>query len=177
MIRPSPHRSEIPQIASLLSSNMVVPSNVQHAKKAEIGKAAHLFEFARSKLSYMLSSWQSIYAYSPLPSHESSSTMDTHSSRPTTQSTAYAQSATSSSDEDDMELSTLGYKRQMPRQFSVFGLMSLSFALTCTWVSEGVLTTAFPCPLALFCITLKNANGLRRGFDSDNSCIPLERYR
>ena len=40
-------------------------------------------------------------------------------------------------DIDDLELEAVGYRRQMPRQFSVFSLMSLSFALTCTWSGTG----------------------------------------
>ena len=43
----------------------------------------------------------------------------------------------SQSDADDVELADLGYTRQMPRQFSVLSLMSLSFALTCTWSGTG----------------------------------------
>ena len=43
----------------------------------------------------------------------------------------------SSVDIDDLELEAVGYRRQMPRQFSVFSLMSLSFALTCTWSGTG----------------------------------------
>ncbi|KAI9729270.1 MAG: hypothetical protein M1834_006940 [Cirrosporium novae-zelandiae] len=38
---------------------------------------------------------------------------------------------------DDLELETAGYKREMPRQFSTFSLMGLSFALTCTWSGTG----------------------------------------
>lgn len=40
-------------------------------------------------------------------------------------------------DMDDLELQTAGYTREMPRQFSTFSLMSLSFALTCTWSGTG----------------------------------------
>ncbi len=40
-------------------------------------------------------------------------------------------------DIDDLELEANGYHRQMPRQFSVFSLMSMSFALTCTWSGTG----------------------------------------
>lgn len=39
--------------------------------------------------------------------------------------------------DDQEELEAVGYKQEMPRQFSVFGLMSLSFALTCTWNGTG----------------------------------------
>ncbi|KAJ5999723.1 hypothetical protein N7481_000132 [Penicillium waksmanii] len=39
--------------------------------------------------------------------------------------------------EDDRELEARGYKREMPRQFSVFSLVALSFSLTCTWSGTG----------------------------------------
>jgi choline transport protein len=38
---------------------------------------------------------------------------------------------------DDLELRAGGYKSQMPRQFTLFSLMSLSFALSCTWSGTG----------------------------------------
>lgn len=38
---------------------------------------------------------------------------------------------------DDLELEAVGYRRQMPRQFTLFSLMSLSFALSCTWSGTG----------------------------------------
>jgi choline transport protein len=38
---------------------------------------------------------------------------------------------------DDLELQAGGYKSQMPRQFTLFSLMSLSFALSCTWSGTG----------------------------------------
>lgn len=40
-------------------------------------------------------------------------------------------------DIDDLELQAVGYQRQMPRQFTLFSLMSLSFALSCTWSGTG----------------------------------------
>ncbi len=40
-------------------------------------------------------------------------------------------------DIDDLELEAGGYKREMPRQFTTFGLLSTSFALTCTWSGTG----------------------------------------
>lgn len=40
-------------------------------------------------------------------------------------------------DIDDLELEAVGYQREMPRQFTVFSLMSLSFALSCTWSGTG----------------------------------------
>lgn len=42
-----------------------------------------------------------------------------------------------SNDIDDLELEAVGYQRQMPRQFTIFSLMSLSFALSCTWSGTG----------------------------------------
>lgn len=42
-----------------------------------------------------------------------------------------------SSDIDDLELEAVGYKREMPRQFSVWSLSALSFTLTCTWLGFG----------------------------------------
>ncbi|KAJ5581240.1 hypothetical protein N7450_007541 [Penicillium hetheringtonii] len=39
--------------------------------------------------------------------------------------------------EDDRELEARGYRREMPRQFSVFSLVALSFSLTCTWSGTG----------------------------------------
>lgn len=38
---------------------------------------------------------------------------------------------------DDLELSAGGYKREMPRQFSLWSLGSLAFTLTCTWLGTG----------------------------------------
>lgn len=38
---------------------------------------------------------------------------------------------------DDGELQALGYKREMPRQFSTWSLGALSFTLTCTWLGVG----------------------------------------
>lgn len=38
---------------------------------------------------------------------------------------------------DDLELEAVGYKREMPRQFSVWSLSALSFTLTCTWLGFG----------------------------------------
>jgi choline transport protein len=38
---------------------------------------------------------------------------------------------------DDLELRAGGYQSQMPRQFTLFSLMSLSFALSCTWSGTG----------------------------------------
>jgi len=38
---------------------------------------------------------------------------------------------------DDGELEALGYKREMPRQFSTLSLGALSFTLTCTWLGTG----------------------------------------
>lgn len=60
-------------------------------------------------------------------------------SQPETESTlsASATPKTSTGDADDIELSTLGYQRQMPRQFSVYSLIALSFALTCPWAGTG----------------------------------------
>ncbi|VUC25521.1 unnamed protein product [Clonostachys rosea] len=36
-------------------------------------------------------------------------------------------------DSDDAQLGASGYKREMPRQFSMFSLLALSYALSCTW--------------------------------------------
>lgn len=38
---------------------------------------------------------------------------------------------------DDGELEALGYKGEMPRQFSIWSLGALSFTLTCTWLGTG----------------------------------------
>ncbi|KAJ5326587.1 hypothetical protein MYU51_014591 [Penicillium brevicompactum] len=38
---------------------------------------------------------------------------------------------------DDYDLESRGYSREMPRQFSVFSLVALSFSLTCTWSGTG----------------------------------------
>lgn len=38
---------------------------------------------------------------------------------------------------DDLELEAAGYKRAMPRQFSLWSLGALSFTLTCTWLGAG----------------------------------------
>ncbi|KIW11301.1 hypothetical protein PV08_10601 [Exophiala spinifera] len=38
---------------------------------------------------------------------------------------------------DDLELEAAGYKRVMPRQFSLWSLGALSFTLTCTWLGAG----------------------------------------
>jgi choline transport protein len=38
---------------------------------------------------------------------------------------------------DDLELEAVGYKREMPRQFSLWSLGALSFTLTCTWLGTG----------------------------------------
>ncbi|KAF4612836.1 hypothetical protein G7Y89_g15538 [Cudoniella acicularis] len=40
-------------------------------------------------------------------------------------------------DLDDLELEAVGYKREMPRQFSLLSLGALSFTLTCTWLGTG----------------------------------------
>jgi amino acid permease len=40
-------------------------------------------------------------------------------------------------DLDDLELEAVGYKREMPRQFSMLSLGALSFTLTCTWLGTG----------------------------------------
>ena len=34
---------------------------------------------------------------------------------------------------DDAQLEASGYSREMPRQFSMFSLMALAYALICTW--------------------------------------------
>lgn len=39
--------------------------------------------------------------------------------------------------QDDLDLEARGYRREMPRQFSVFSLVALSFSLTCTWSGTG----------------------------------------
>jgi choline transport protein len=39
--------------------------------------------------------------------------------------------------EDDLDLEARGYRREMPRQFSTFSLVALSFSLTCTWSGMG----------------------------------------
>jgi choline transport protein len=39
--------------------------------------------------------------------------------------------------QDDRELEAQGYKRAMPRRFSLLSLLSLSFALTATWNGFG----------------------------------------
>lgn len=39
--------------------------------------------------------------------------------------------------DDDIELEVSGYKAQMPRQFSKFSLISLSFALSTPWSGIG----------------------------------------
>jgi hypothetical protein len=36
-------------------------------------------------------------------------------------------------DRDDAQLGASGYKREMPRQFSLVSLLALSYALICTW--------------------------------------------
>ena len=38
---------------------------------------------------------------------------------------------------DDLELEAAGYKREMPRQFSILSLGALAFDLTCTWLGTG----------------------------------------
>jgi choline transport protein len=38
---------------------------------------------------------------------------------------------------DNGELEALGYKQEMPRQFSTLSLGALSFTLTCTWLGTG----------------------------------------
>jgi choline transport protein len=40
-------------------------------------------------------------------------------------------------DLDDLELEAVGYKREMPRQLSLWSLGALSFTLTCTWFGTG----------------------------------------
>jgi choline transport protein len=40
-------------------------------------------------------------------------------------------------DPDDLELEAVGYRREMPRQFSIWSLGALSFTLTCTWLGTG----------------------------------------
>lgn len=45
--------------------------------------------------------------------------------------------AKSGADLDDLELEAVGYKREMPRQFSTLSLGALSFTLTCTWLGFG----------------------------------------
>ncbi|KAJ5358449.1 uncharacterized protein N7496_010862 [Penicillium cataractarum] len=39
--------------------------------------------------------------------------------------------------QDDLDLEARGYRREMPRQFSTFSLVALSFSLTCTWSGTG----------------------------------------
>lgn len=39
--------------------------------------------------------------------------------------------------QDDIDLEARGYQRAMPRQFSTFSLVALSFSLTCTWSGTG----------------------------------------
>ena len=39
--------------------------------------------------------------------------------------------------QDDLDLEARGYRREMPRQFSTFSLVALSFSLTCTWSVTG----------------------------------------
>ncbi|KAJ5758113.1 uncharacterized protein N7511_006807 [Penicillium nucicola] len=39
--------------------------------------------------------------------------------------------------DDDFDLEVRGYRQEMPRQFSVFSLVALSFSLTCTWSGTG----------------------------------------
>ncbi|KAL1895024.1 hypothetical protein Sste5346_005444 [Sporothrix stenoceras] len=48
-----------------------------------------------------------------------------------------APSKSSGADLDDLELEAVGYKREMPRQFSTLSLGALSFTLTCTWLGFG----------------------------------------
>lgn len=40
-------------------------------------------------------------------------------------------------DLDDLELESVGYRREMPRQFSISSLGALSFTLTCSWLGTG----------------------------------------
>lgn len=40
-------------------------------------------------------------------------------------------------DYDDLELESVGYRREMPRQFSIWSLGALSFTLTCSWLGTG----------------------------------------
>lgn len=40
-------------------------------------------------------------------------------------------------DVDDLEVTAVRYKAEMPRRFTVFSMMALSFALTCTWSGVG----------------------------------------
>lgn len=40
-------------------------------------------------------------------------------------------------DIDNGELEALGYKQEMPRQFSAVSLGAMSFTLTCTWLGTG----------------------------------------
>ena len=42
-----------------------------------------------------------------------------------------------SNDIDDLELQAVGCQKQMPRRFTLFSLMGLSFALSCTWSGTG----------------------------------------
>lgn len=47
--------------------------------------------------------------------------------------------SSSTSIDDDIELRMSGYKSQMPRQFTTFSLISLSFALSTPWSGIGKL--------------------------------------
>jgi choline transport protein len=40
-------------------------------------------------------------------------------------------------DLDDLQLEAVGYRREMPTQFSLVSLGALSFASTCTWLGTG----------------------------------------
>jgi choline transport protein len=40
-------------------------------------------------------------------------------------------------DLNDLEPEAVGYKREMPRHFSILSLGALSLALTCTWLGTG----------------------------------------
>lgn len=40
-------------------------------------------------------------------------------------------------DMDDLELEAVGYRREMPRQFTMVSFVALSFTLTCTWSGTG----------------------------------------
>lgn len=48
-------------------------------------------------------------------------------------------SSSSGSDKaiEDLELEAGGYKREMPRHFSLWSLGALAFTLTCTWLGTG----------------------------------------
>lgn len=54
-----------------------------------------------------------------------------------TKSTIQDQYAPSEANLDDLELESVGYKRDMPRQFSIWSLGALSFTLTCSWLGTG----------------------------------------